>query len=48
MKKNSEKICLDKQPMVDKLKNLKEKSTGQNGNEAFDSGKGNVKLSFRS
>ncbi|CAH1424865.1 unnamed protein product [Lactuca virosa] len=44
MNKNIVKIHLEKKSMEDKLKNLREKKTGQKGNEAFGSGKGNVKI----
>ncbi|CAH1434008.1 unnamed protein product [Lactuca virosa] len=44
MEKKSEKIHLEKQSMEEKLKQLREKSIGQKGNEAFGSGKGNVKI----
>ncbi|CAH1423155.1 unnamed protein product [Lactuca virosa] len=44
MEKNNVKIRLEKQSMEEKLKNLREKKTGQKGNEAFGSGKGNVKI----
>ncbi|CAH1422659.1 unnamed protein product [Lactuca virosa] len=44
MEKNNEKFHLEKRTLEQKLKGLKEKKSGQNGNVAFGSGKGNVKI----
>ncbi|CAH1412808.1 unnamed protein product [Lactuca virosa] len=44
MEKNNVKIHLEKQSMEEKLKNLREKKTGQKGNEAFGFRKRNVKI----
>ncbi|CAI9265152.1 unnamed protein product [Lactuca saligna] len=44
MEKNREKNRLEKQSMEEKLKILREKSTGQKANEAFGLGKRNVKI----
>ncbi|CAH1420516.1 unnamed protein product [Lactuca virosa] len=44
MEKNNEKIHLEKRYLEEKVKNLREKKTGQKGNEAFGSRKGKVEI----
>ncbi|CAH1412989.1 unnamed protein product [Lactuca virosa] len=44
MEKNNDKIHLEKRTLEEKLKDLKEKKSGQKGNVAFGSGKGNVNI----
>lgn len=46
MEKKIEKIKLKKRTWKEKLKNLREKKTGQKGNQAFGLGKGKVKIVY--